>query len=106
MRAREVQIDFGDLLIAVADDLDEIRKCVGCGADSTWAGLFVDVDDATVSVTAWCDAPACEHDRTVLSAGSAFALPIDHLPGLRKGAAPPPPRPPVEPLPDPVVPSS
>ncbi len=83
-------VDFGDLLIAVATDLDDIRLCVGCGADSTWAGLFVDIDDATVTATAWCSAPACEHDRTVLSAGQAFALPINHLPALRR------PRPPVD----------
>lgn len=78
-----IPIDFGDLLIAIATDLDDIRQCIGCGADSTWAGFFV-ADDAVVSVTAWCDAPGCEHDRTVLSAGQCLALPIDHLPALRK----------------------
>ena len=82
--ARErLPIDFGDLLIAVATNLDEIRQCVGCGADSTWAGLFVD-DQALITATAWCDADACVHDRTVLSAGHALALPIDHLPQLRR----------------------
>lgn len=77
-----VPIDFGDLLIAIAEDLDEIRQCVGCGADSTWAGLYV-ADDGLVNATAWCDADACQHDRLVLSAGQVLALPIDHLPSLR-----------------------
>lgn len=84
--SERLPIDFGDLLVAVASELDEIRQCVGCGEDSTWAGLFVD-ENALVNVTAWCDAPDCEHDRTVLSAGQAFALPIDHLPGLRSKAS-------------------
>lgn len=79
-----IPIDFGDLLIAVADQLDEIRQCVGCGADSTWAGLFVDEDTAVVNVTAWCDAANCEHDRLVMSAGQVLAYPIDHLPALRR----------------------
>lgn len=76
-------VDFGDLLVALADDLDEIRQCVGCGADSTWAGLFLS-EDGTVNATAWCDEPACVHDREVLSAGQVLACPIDHLPSLRK----------------------
>lgn len=86
MSAERAPIDFGDLLIAVAQDLDDIRQCIGCGQDSTWAGLFVSEDDGTVTVSAWCDAAGCEYDRTVLSAGQALALPIDHLPGLRKAA--------------------
>lgn len=81
-----VRVDFGDLLIAIADELDDIRQCIGCGADSTWAGIYVS-DDGIVGVTAWCDAAACEHDRTVMSAGSSLALPIDHLPALRAGGA-------------------
>jgi hypothetical protein len=85
---REPEIDFGDLLVAIATDLEDIRQCIGCGEDSTWAGIFV-ADDATVSVSAWCDAPDCERDRTVLSAEQTFALPIDHLPALRKPPAPP-----------------
>lgn len=83
--AERIPIDFGDLLIAVAEDLDHIRQCVGCGEDSTWAGLFVS-DDGLVDVTAWCDAAPCEHDRTVLSAGQVLALPINHLPTLRTKA--------------------
>lgn len=80
-----IQVDFGDLLIAVADDLDHIRQCVGCGEPSTWAGIFVS-DDGLVGATAWCDASACEHDRLVLSAGRSFALPINHMPTLRAKA--------------------
>lgn len=76
-------IDFGDLLIATANNLDDIRQCIGCGDDSTWVGLFVH-DDGTVTVSAWCDAAGCEHDRTTLSAGHVVALPINHLPHLRK----------------------
>ena len=79
-----VPIDFGDLLVAVAEDLEQIRQCIGCGQDSTWAGLWVDQDTAVVSVSAWCDATTCENDRTVLSAGQVLAFPIDHLPALRR----------------------
>lgn len=82
MTVERTPIDFGDLLVAVATDLYDIRQCIGCGSDSTWAGIFV-TDDALVQVSAWCDAAACEHDRTVLSAGHALALPINHLPQLR-----------------------
>jgi hypothetical protein len=78
-----VRVDFGDLLIAIADSLDDIRQCIGCGKDSTWVGLFVD-DEAIVSVSAWCDAPPCENDRVVMSAGHVLALPINHLPELRR----------------------
>lgn len=81
-----VPIDFGDLLVAVANDLDDIRQCIGCGDDSTWVGLYV-YDDATVGVSAWCDAVRCVHDREVLSAGHVLALPINHLPQLRRPAA-------------------
>ena len=82
----KVPVDFGDLLIALAYDLDDIRQCIGCGADSTWAGIFV-ADDAIVSVSAWCDAVACTHDREVMSAGQVLALPINHLPQLRRAEA-------------------
>lgn len=83
-----VRPDFGDLLIACAEDLDHIRFCVGCGEDSTWAGLYVD-ENGEVSVSAWCDAPGCEHDRTVRSAGQVLAFPINHLPHLRRLDSPP-----------------
>lgn len=85
--APRVPIDFGDLLIAVAEDLDDIRQCIGCGADSTWAGIFVS-DEGLVNATSWCDATACEHDRTVLSAGQVLAVPINHMPQLRTTAVP------------------
>lgn len=87
MRPERVPIDFGDLLIAVADDIDQIRQCIGCGEDSTWAGLYIDEDTALVSVSAWCDATDCEHDRLIMSAGNVLAFPIDHLPSLRKPAS-------------------
>jgi hypothetical protein len=79
--SERVPVDFGDLLIAIAEDLDDIRLCIGCGADSTWAGLYVH-DDGTVSVSAWCDAASCEYDR-LLPESDVLALPINHLPKLR-----------------------
>lgn len=81
-----VRPDFGDLLVAVAEDLDDIRLCVGCGADSTWAGLYVH-ENGEVSVAAWCDAPDCIYDRTDRSRDDLVAVPINHLPALRRKEA-------------------
>lgn len=80
-----VRPDFGDLLVAVADDLDDIRMCIACGDDSTWAGLFVH-ENGEVTATSWCDAPACEADRnnSVVELRAAIAVPINHLPALRR----------------------
>lgn len=75
-----IRPDFADLLIACADQLDDVTRCIVNGQPATWVGLYV-ADNGEVSTVAWCDEASCLADRAAATEHSV-ALPIALVRGV------------------------